>query len=45
MHKHIIKYFSIYIFSISSIYMHNIYSIKNNNKVKKDMLIDILQKI
>ena len=45
MHKQIIRYSSIYIFSISSIYIHSIYSIKNYNKVKEDIFIDILQHI
>ncbi len=45
MHKQVIRYSSIYIFSISSMYIYSIYSIKNYNKVKKDMFIDILQNI
>lgn len=45
MHKQIIRYSSIYIFSICSMYIHGIYSIKNYNKVKEDMFIDILQNI
>ena len=45
MHKQVIRYSSIYIFSISSMYINSIYSIKNYNKVKEDMFIDILQNI
>lgn len=45
MHKLVIRYSSIYIFSISCMYIHSIYSIKNYNKVKEDMFIDILQNI
>ena len=43
--KQIITSSSIYIFSICSMYIHSIYSIKNYNKVKEEMFINILQNI
>ena len=45
MHKQVIRYTSIYIFSLLSMCMHSIYSIKNYNKIKEDIFIDILQNI